>query len=266
MRLLPFAAPAAGASPRPARRRASVRLTLLYGTLFAASGALLLALTCLLAAGMPGGGVLVGDGTLPGVHAPGGAADVTGPLHEEAARRRGAHLRHLLVRSAIALALMAVVSAALGRLVAVRALRPVRTLTGHIRRARAGGSGRRPAVPRPAAELTGLADSVDGLLHRLDTVHDAQRRFVADAAHGLRPPLTRGHALITSSLADGDATAESLRRDFERLMAISEQQARFLESLLALAGGHAAASVTDTGGAAEYGDDVVQLDDGARPL
>ncbi|QUI35122.1 hypothetical protein H9W91_33025 [Streptomyces alfalfae] len=237
MRLPPFAAPAAGARPRPARRRASVRLTLLYGTLFAACGALLLALICLLVAQMPGGGVLVGDGTLPGVHAPGGATDLTGPLHEEAARRRGAHLRHLLVRSVIALVLMAVASAALGRLVAVRALSPVRTLTGAIRLACAGGSGERPAAPRPPAELTGLADSVDGLLDRLDTVHDAQRRFVADAAHGLRPPLTRGHALIKSSLVDGDATAESLRRDFERLLAISEQQARLLESLLDLAGG-----------------------------
>ncbi|KUL52858.1 MULTISPECIES: HAMP domain-containing histidine kinase [unclassified Streptomyces] len=250
MRLPPFAAPAAGARPRPARRRASVRLTLLYGTLFAACGALLLALICLLVARMPGGGVLVGDGTLPGVHAPGGAADLTGPLHEEAARRRGAHLRHLLVRSVIALVLMAVASAALGRLVAVRALRPVRTLTGAIRRACAGGSGERPAVPRPAAELTGLADSVDGLLDRLDTVHDAQRRLVADAAHGLRPPLTRGHALIKSSLVDGDATAESLRRDFERLLAISEQQARLLESLLDLAGGRPGPDPTEPRGLA----------------
>ncbi|MEV0124873.1 HAMP domain-containing sensor histidine kinase [Streptomyces sp. NPDC050703] len=236
MLLPPFAAPARGARPRPARRRASVRLTLLYGALFAASGALLLALTCLLVAGTPGSGVLVGSGTFPDVHAPGGTGEPAGLLHEQAARRRGAHLRHLLVRSGIALAVLAVVSAALGRLVAARALRPVRTLTRAIRRASADGSGERPAVARPAAELNGLADSVEGLLGRLDTVLDAQRRFVADAAHGLRPPLARGHALITTSLVDGDATAESLRRTFERLLAISEQQARLLESLLALAG------------------------------
>ncbi|MET8690104.1 ATP-binding protein [Streptomyces sp. NPDC004732] len=230
-------------------RRAGVRLTLLYGALFVASGAVLLALTYLLVARFPADRVLV-DGTgsgagvgrsgggLPGAQTAARSGDVIGQLQEQALRQHAAQLRQVLVQSGVALAAMLVVSAVLGRLVARRALRPLCALTGTIRRISADTLHERLAVQGPADELKEFADTVDRLLGRLEAALDSHRRFVANAAHELRTPLTLGHALLEETLIDREATAETFRANSERLLAISEQQARLLESLLALAGSH----------------------------
>ncbi|AZM56993.1 two-component sensor histidine kinase [Streptomyces sp. WAC 01529] len=249
MRLPSLATLAPAARRRLTPRRVGVRLTLLYGALFLVSGAILLAITYVLVARAPGGDLLVGgaDGELrtapggtpvgdgvPGAQAPLAPGDLAEQLREQADRQRRAALRQLLVQSGIALALMVVVSAALGWLVAGRALRPLRTMTGTIRRISAHNIHERLAVRGPADELKVLADTVDGLLGRLDEALDSHRRFVANAAHELRTPLTLEHALLEESLIDREATTESFRANFERLLAISEQQARLLESLLTL--------------------------------
>jgi signal transduction histidine kinase len=93
----------------------------------------------------------------------------------------------------------------------------------------------RLAVTGPRDELKNLADTIDGLLGRLDAALDSHKRFVANAAHELRTPLTLEHALLEEAVIDPDATADSFRAQFEQLMVVSEQQARLLESLLVLA-------------------------------
>ncbi|MFH8606868.1 sensor histidine kinase [Streptomyces sp. NPDC018029] len=221
----------------------TTRLTLLYGALFVASGAVLLAITYLLVARFPADRVVVegtgtgaGPGAGPGARTAAKTGDVVGRLHEQAVRQHADILRELLVQSGIALAAMVVVAAVLGRLVARRALRPLRAMTGAIRRISAHTLHERLAVQGPADEIKDLADTVDGLLGRLETALDSHRRFVANAAHELRTPLTLEHALLEEALIDRDATAESFRAHFERLLEVSEQQARLLESLLTLAG------------------------------
>ncbi|MFK4070270.1 sensor histidine kinase [Streptomyces sp. NPDC029674] len=235
----------------PLPRRVGARLTLLYGALFLVSGAVLLAITYLLVARFPADRFVDGTGTGTGIAAEAGAGPAAGPgvhtaarpgddtigrLHEQALRQHADQLREFVVQSGIALAVMVVVSAVLGRLVARRALRPLRTMTGAIRRVSAHTLHERLAVQGPADEIKELADTVDGLLGRLETALDSHRRFVANAAHELRTPLTLEHALLEEALIDRDATTESFRANFERLLEISEQQARLLESLLTLAG------------------------------
>jgi signal transduction histidine kinase len=80
-----------------------------------------------------------------------------------------------------------------------------------------------------------LADSVDGLLGRLERALESHKRFIANAAHELRTPLTLERALLEESLIDREATVESFRANFERLLKISKQQGSLLESLLTLA-------------------------------
>jgi signal transduction histidine kinase len=91
------------------------------------------------------------------------------------------------------------------------------------------------AVAGPRDELRSLADTVDGLLGRLESALDSHKRFVANAAHELRTPLTLEHALLEETVLDPAATVDSFRAQFGELMAVSEQQARLLESLLVLA-------------------------------
>ncbi|WP_409055760.1 sensor histidine kinase [Streptomyces sp. SYP-A7185] len=241
-------------SPALARRllprRVRVRLTLLYGVLFVGSGVVLLAITNLLVARSPANLVLVknrggepvlepgADGRLylgyPESNSSVQLNDITQQLRDQALRQHEIEMDHLLVQSGIALAIMAVIAIGLGWVVAGRVLRPLRTMTGTIQRISARNMHERLAVVGPADELKDLADTVDGLLGRLETALDSHKRFVANAAHELRTPLTLEHALLEESLIDPGATRESFRSNFERLLEISKQQARLLESLLTL--------------------------------
>ncbi|ATL32465.1 sensor histidine kinase [Streptomyces formicae] len=229
-------------------RRVRMRLTLLYGLMFVLSGAVLLTITYLLA-NRPNGfflfsrGNVGGNAALPadgGIHlypdsmAPSAVGAFAEAQRQQAVRQHAAEMHDLLIESGIALAIMSVIAIGLGWLIAGRVLRPLRTMTSSIQRISARNVHERLAVEGPGDELKDLADTVDGLLGRLETALDSHKRFVANAAHELRTPLTVEHALLEESLIDRDATVDSFRSNFERLLVLSEQQARLLESLLTL--------------------------------
>ncbi|WP_433366832.1 sensor histidine kinase [Actinoplanes sp. CA-142083] len=206
-----------------------LRLTLLYGALSLLAGAVVLAITYVLIAS-----------NVPNIESrqvggPPGGPDLAVVAREEAAQQRETVLHFLIEQSVYALAIMAVVAALLGWLVAGRVLRPLRTMTAGIQQISARNLHERLAVAGPRDELKELADTVDGLLGRLEAALDSHRRFVANAAHELRTPLTLEHALLEEAVLDPDATAESFRTQYKELMLVSEQQARLLDSLLVLA-------------------------------
>ena len=105
---------------------------------------------------------------------------------------------------------------ALGYFVAGRALAPLRRVTGLARRVTQERMDERIAMDGPADELRELADTVDGMLDRLATAFDGQRRFVANASHELRTPLTVIRAEVEVTLADPDASVAELRDMGER--------------------------------------------------
>jgi signal transduction histidine kinase len=207
----------------PSLRTVRVRLTALYGALFTLSSAVLLAITYWLMRGSKW--VLI-------------VYDDRGPeIRDQMDRLKEAQLHDLLMRFGVVFAIMVVISIALGWLVAGRVLRPLRTMTAAIQRISARNVYERLAATGPRDEMRDLADTVDGLLGRLETALDAHKRFVANAAHELRTPLTLERALLEETLTDRAATLESYRATSERLLAISEDQGRLLEALLTLASG-----------------------------
>lgn len=231
--------------------RVRLRLTLLYSLLFLFSGAVLLAITYLLvthsgssvtmsANSSPSGSeslssVVLGRGVLDGHSLTATERRILEVAQERAVQQQAEFGRQLLLNSGIALVIMSVISAALGWLMAGRVLRPLRTMTDRIQLISAHNVNERLAFTGPRDELKVLADTVDGLLGRLDTALDSHQRFVANAAHELRTPLTLEHALLEEAVIDPDATVDSYRARFEDLMVVSEQQAQLLESLLVLA-------------------------------
>ncbi len=241
-----------GLTSRLSGMRVRLRLTLLYGVLFLVSGAVLLAVTYVLVANsgpnvavstssrMPFGGeqnvsVFLGE-TLPAdPRLPEAERRIVEAVREQAAQQQAQIMHQLLVMSGVGLAIMSVVAALLGWLVAGRVLRPLQTMTTSIQHISAHNVHRRLAVAGPRDELKRLADTVDGLLGRLEAALDSHKRFVANAAHELRTPLTLEHALLEEAVLDPDATVDSFRAQFQELMVVSEQQARLLESLLVLA-------------------------------
>jgi signal transduction histidine kinase len=236
--LIPRSPRAEGTSGTPLRLR--LRLTLFYGVLSIASGVALLVITYLLlsrsqdrsAVGLvnPSGRPFPPEAYPPAL--PGAVPD---PRFRQLPQSHSDVL-NLLLLAGIALAIMALVSILLGWLIAGRVLRPVRTMTETLRQISARNLHERLAVTGSRNEIKDLADTIDGLLARLEVALEGHKRFVANAAHELRTPLTVEHALLEEPLIDQDLTLEAFRSNFERLLAISEQRGRLLESLLTLSG------------------------------
>jgi signal transduction histidine kinase len=247
------------------------RLTLLYGALFLVSGAVLLTVTYVLvdhaAVTGPSSALFVKGKTLPGAAAlpqpklrsgliaapPTGrntvsrlSAGVTqvlrsaqgqAAIHYVGVSQRVADLHQLIVESSIALAVMAIISAALGWLVAGRVLRPLRTMTATAQQISEANLNERLALDGPRDELRQLADTIDRLLARLESAFEAQRRFVANASHELRTPLTAARALLEMVMSDPHATVDTYRTTCRQVLEESEQQEQLIDSLLALAQG-----------------------------
>ncbi|MGH2470191.1 MAG: sensor histidine kinase, partial [Chloroflexota bacterium] len=102
-------------------------------------------------------------------------------------------------RMALILGLLGLFAAALalGRPLARLALRPLRSLTAAVARISPDLLEQRVALPGPADELRGLAQAFNQLLDRIEGSMRTQRlsqaqlqRFVGDASHELRSPLT----------------------------------------------------------------------------
>ncbi|MCL2417815.1 MAG: HAMP domain-containing protein [Conexibacteraceae bacterium] len=141
----------------------------------------------------------------------------------------------LLLWSAVALGVVALLSIGLAWWLAGRALRPLRTMNRRARAISAENLNERLGVEDRHDELGELASTFDALLARLEAAFDSQRRFVANASHELRTPLTLERTLAEVALADPHASTASLRRVCERVVASTEQQERLLDALLTLA-------------------------------
>jgi signal transduction histidine kinase len=151
------------------------------------------------------------------------------------AAQRTVDLHSLLLGSSIALGVMTVVSVLLGWLVAGRILRPLRTITNTARHISQDSLDQRLALQGPRDELTDLGGVIDGLLARLQAAFEAQRHFVANAAHELRAPLTLERATLQVTLADPGLTLGTLRAACEEVIDNGRQQEQLLEALLTLA-------------------------------
>jgi signal transduction histidine kinase len=213
--------------------RLRLRLTLVYGLLSLASGAFLLLITYLLLARDQRGDVSAVKLDQRGVPVGPDGAPIPFPPVRVVQESRD-DLYNMLLLAGLALTIVAVLSVLLGWLIAGRVLRPVRAMTETLRQISARTLHERLAVTGSRNEIKDLADTIDGLLARLEVALEGHKRFVANAAHELRTPLTVEHALLEEPLIDPDATVESFRSNFERLLAISEQRGRLLESLLTL--------------------------------
>jgi signal transduction histidine kinase len=116
-------------------------------------------------------------------------------------------------------------------------LRPLRTITATAQQISEANLHRRLDLPGPRDELRTLADTIDGLLARLESAFEAQRRFVANASHELRTPLTAVRALLEMVISDPRATVQTFRDTCREALEESEQQEQLIDALLALAQG-----------------------------
>jgi signal transduction histidine kinase len=134
----------------------------------------------------------------------------------------------------------------IGLLVAESALQPLAVMTETARAIAAGrGFHRRIEVPNRGDELSQLATTFNEMLASLAEAYDAQQRFVADASHELRAPLTviRGNLHLLAAEQAPGLSPEEKREVLADTQAEAERMSRLIDDLLALARADAGATI-----------------------
>jgi signal transduction histidine kinase len=110
-------------------------------------------------------------------------------------------------------------------------LRPLRAMTATTRQISEGNLNERLALSGPQDELKDLADTVDGLLARLEAHVAEQQRFAANASHELRTPLALTQTLLDVARKDPSRVNGEL---VDRLHAANTRATDLTEALLLL--------------------------------
>ena len=261
------------------------RLTLLYTGLFAACGAIVVAVSYTLMARLAVTAQGQGNAQQPltGGDAPASIAaqcqsQQTGAyidkralaqcasyleqqaahLQQQAAQhQRDLTLSHLLQYSLITLAVVIALAAIVGWVFSGRTLRPVQLITAAARAASERNLSARVAPSGPRDELRELAETFDDMLARLQAAFEGQQRFIANASHELRTPLAVMRASIDVVLGNPDSTAGDLRGMAADIRAEVDHAEHLIGALLILARNEAGLRVHEEVDLATVAEDVL---------
>ncbi len=146
------------------------------------------------------------------------------------ADNRAALERWLAISVPVVLAL----SLAGGYVLSSRALRPMRELQAAVAGIAPDALDRRLPVSRTPDELDRLAGQFNALLERLELAQQQSRRFLKQAAHQIRTPLTLVFGEAALSL-DRARTVDEQRQTLERIQRAADQMRRHVDELFLLA-------------------------------
>ena len=123
----------------------------------------------------------------------------------------------------------------LGYFVSQRLLQPIRSMTDTVKSIEVSDLGTRLEVSDTKDELSDLAVTFNRMLERIQQGFDQQQRFVSDASHELRTPVTviRGYADMLSRWGRHDE--ETLQEGLEAIGSEGETMEELIEKLLFLA-------------------------------
>ena len=235
------------------------RLTLLYTGLFAACGAIIVAVSYILMARLPALGQdpqpsrpIDGRVRNPDVYSsilaqcqaqqnpnnpdkPALSQCISLLEQQGAQHQQTLTLSHLLQYSLITLAVVLALAAILGWIFAGRVLRPVQQITTAARAASEHNLSARVALRGPRDELRELAQTFDDMLGRLQAAFEGQQRFMANASHELRTPLAVMRATIDVVLGNPESTPNDLRGMAVDIRAAVDHAEHLIGALLLLA-------------------------------
>ncbi|WP_246007298.1 sensor histidine kinase [Actinomadura pelletieri] len=220
------------------------RLTLVYGSLFLVTSAILVAVTYLLTVRTMDRRFTANDGldptTVTRLRSVAATGDVTElvALKERADRQMAQQkrdvLEQLLQSSLVTMLVLGVLAVVIGYVVAGRMLRPLHAVTAAARRLSESNLHERIALDGPQDEIKDLADTFNRMLDRLNRAFDGQRRFVANASHELRTPLTINRTVLEVALASRKNPPET-KALADVLLGNTARHERLIEGLLTLA-------------------------------
>jgi two-component system OmpR family sensor kinase len=115
-----------------------------------------------------------------------------------------------------------------------RAMRPLIRLTGAAEEiSQSAAADERLPAPGTGDEVARLADTLNRMLGSLEAAREREQRFVADAAHELRTPITAllgnaafiaRHGADSAALGDIEADANRLSRTLDDLIALAREE------------------------------------------
>jgi two-component system sensor histidine kinase ArlS len=145
-------------------------------------------------------------------------------------------LNQILLFELIQLLVAITISFYLGKFLSRHALTPMVKITSEVKSM--GGQNLLKLIDTTSLnkdEICELAETFNGLLKRIENAFEQQKRFVSDASHELRSPLTaiRGHAQLL--LKRGRENPEMLKEGFEIIILEAERLSRLVDDMLLLA-------------------------------
>lgn len=214
------------------KRRLTIRmrLTLSYSGLITGSGAALITLVYLYMRFVPNYQIVPNDGIPSAEDGAFGPAQTTDGI---AINSADDFLENLLVASAIALIVLALLGGLAGWLVAGRIVKPLSEIGSAARRAASGALDHRVGLDGPHDEVQDLANTFDQMLASLERSFATQRRFTANASHELQSPLATIKTMI--EVIEPDADADIYRGLVRRINEVNQSNIETVDALLELA-------------------------------
>lgn len=134
--------------------------------------------------------------------------------------------------SLVAVAGVALASFGVGWLLSGWALQPVGRISAFARHISATDLSRRVAMQGPDDELKELADTFDEMLDRLQDAFEGQVRFIQDASHELRNPLSVVRANLELALDAPDDDPAEVRRSIAVAARAADRISHLVDDLL----------------------------------
>lgn len=141
----------------------------------------------------------------------------------------------LLVAIGVAAPLILLISLSGGYIMARRALTPVSDLSVAIASIAPNDLSRRLNVAEPQDELGTVATEFNRLLGRLGSAQEQNRKFLREAAHQIRTPLTLVLGEAAYELAADETSPEQMRGSLKRIGNAAERMRRRVDELFLLA-------------------------------
>jgi len=168
---------------------------------------------------------------VPGEREPRGFVLAASPLNQQYVILE--QLRNLLLVGNIVGLLVA---SSAGWFIAGRGIRPIREITNSVKAIAVSNCfSQRLRVDSSRDELGRLATTLNEMLSNLDAAYSAQRRFVADASHELRSPLTSIRSNIEILQRALDAPKEDRAEALADVAAEVDRMTKLTDDLLSLA-------------------------------
>jgi signal transduction histidine kinase len=159
------------------------------------------------------------------VSAPGGARYTV--LVGEGSQVVTSAVKTVVIALAIAAPIVIAVSAGATYMLVARSMRSVDAIRSRVADISASDLAERVPVPQSHDEIAALAETMNEMLTRIEAGHAAQQRFVGDASHELRSPLTTiisalEVAVAHPELLDKELAAGTLIPEAHRMQALVE--------------------------------------------